>query len=119
MFSDRRNHGCTHYRQNGVDFVLVAGGHSDGDLQTTEVLNLRTRQWQMAGDMSLPRSGLRLAVVEGGKVLATGVDHMKNVEEFDTQELRWRTLDSHLMLTRNNHAVTPIPASLLSCEIFT
>ena len=116
MVGNRRNHGCTHYKKDGVDYVLVAGGQDDGDLASSEILNLSTRKWQSAGNLSVPRAGLQLAVVEGGKVLATGVDHMKGVEEFDTDQRQWNILETKLRLTRKNHAVTPIPTSLISCE---
>ena len=106
-----------HYRKNGTDFVLVAGGQNNGDLASSEVLNLSTGQWEMVGNLSLPRSGLRLAVVEGGKVIATGLGHMKGVEEFDIEQKKWKTVETPLRLMRNDHAVTAIPASLLSCQL--
>merc|ERR1712241_1085894 len=83
MHVDRKTHGCTHYKKDGLDFVLVAGGYGEADLESSEVLNLSTGKWEMAGSMSVPRNGLRLAVVEGGKVLATGMGHLHKVEEFD------------------------------------
>jgi len=117
MHVSRKNHGCTHYKKDGVDYVLVAGGQDDGaEIKSSEILNLSTGIWQMAGNMSVPRSGLRIAVVEGGKVVATGLEHMKGVEEFDTEELEWKSLETDLKKARNNHAVTPVPASLISCE---
>ena len=70
----------------------------------------------MVGDMSLPRSGLRLAVVEGGKVIATGLGHMTGVEMFDIEQKMWRIVETPLGLMRNNHTITPIQASLLSCD---
>ena len=117
MNVERKNHGCTHYRQDGTDFILVAGGQNNADIASSEILNLSTGQWEMAGNLSLPRSGLCLAVVEGGTVIATGIGHMKGVEEFDIEQKRWKTVETSLRLMRNNHAVTAIPASLLSFEL--
>ena len=96
--------------------MLVAGGQNGGDLQSSEILNLSTGRWELAGNISVPRKGLRLAVVEGGKVIATGLGHMTGVEEFDTELEMWKTVEFPLRLMRNNHAITPIPKSLLSCQ---
>ena len=109
---ERKNH----YRRDGTDFVLVAGGQNNGDLASSEILNLKTGKWEMAGNLSLPRKGLRLAVVEGGKVIATGLGHMTEVEEFDIEKKTWKRVEIPLRLMRNNHAITSIPASLLSCK---
>merc|ERR1711892_369722 len=115
MNIERKNHGCAHYKKDGVDYVLVAGGQMNADLDSSEVLNLSTGQWEVTGNMSVPRRGLRLAVVEGGKVLATGLGHMTGVEEFDVHQKMWKAVETPLRLMRNNHAITPIPASLLAC----
>ena len=99
-----------------IDYVLVAGGQGEEDLDSSEVLNLSTGHWQAAGNMSGHKEGLRLAVVEGGKVVATGLGHMKDVEKFDTILQQWRSVETRLMLSRNNHAITSVPSSFLSCD---
>jgi len=116
MLEDRMNHGCTYYKHNDERFVLVAGGYNNqGDLTSSEVLNLETGQWEIVGNLSVPRNGLRLAVVEGGKVLATGLSHTQGVEQFDPELRVWITVDNPMKVLRTNHAVSPIPASLLTC----
>jgi hypothetical protein len=74
MNEERKNHGCTYFRKNGTDFILVAGGQDFGDLASSEILNLDTGEWEMVGDILLPRSGLRLALVEVGEVIVLDLD---------------------------------------------
>jgi len=119
MHDGRTSHGCTFYQYDGDDYVLVAGGWSGYNLRSSEVLNLRTNKWRVAGDLSEGRRGLQLTSVEGGLLLATGgrIGTVSDkVESFDTEMELW-SLENPLKHRRSFHAVTPVPASRFNCNL--
>ena len=101
-------------------YVLVAGGW-DGhhNLISSEVLGLNGHgRWRTVGDLSQRRRGLQLAVIEGGKVVATGGragSWTDTVDVFDIELETWKQ-GPPLSHRRAYHAVTPVPLSMFNCD---
>jgi len=117
MHEGRSSHGCAYYQFDGDGYVLVAGGWDGHNIRSAEVLNLSTGKWRIAGDMTDGRRGLQLAVIEGGKVVATGGrvgTTVPTVEIFNVELEQW---GSALGLTqkRGYHAVTVVPRTRFEC----
>ena len=117
MNEGRTSHGCALYQFDGDDFILAAGGWDGHNLRSSEVFSLKTGKWRIVGDLKEGKRGLQLAVVEGGKVVATGGrvgSWVDSVEMFDVEMEQW---SQGLPLThrRAYHGVTAVPGSRFGC----
>jgi len=118
MNEGRTSHGCAFYQFDGEDYILAAGGWDGHNLRSSEVFSLKTGKWRIVGDLKEGKRGLQLAVVEGGKVLATGGrvgSWVDSVEVFDVEMEQW---SQGLPLThrRAYHGVTAVPGTRFSCS---
>ena len=77
--------------------VIIAGGHNGGEIGSTEVLDLVSRQITVAGDLAEPRFWFQLAVISSGgleRVFAVGGakgrGRPSTVEEWMEETLTWK-----------------------------
>jgi len=119
MKDQRSSHGCTSYMdpEGGGVRVLVAGGWHGKDVATAEVFNPTTLRWRVVGDLKAPRRGLKLAIIEGGKVVAVGGHHTTDTAEVDIYDTLLETWEPGppMMKRRWRHAMTPVPSSMFEC----
>ena len=117
MYEGRSSHGCSVFQFDGDEHVLVAGGWDGHNIRSAEVLNLRTGKWRIVGDLAEGKRGVQLAVVEGGKVIATGGrvgTVVASVEIYDVELEQWSPgLD--LTHRRAYHAIAAVPSTRFGC----
>ena len=100
--------------------VVIAGGYSEYEYSdthiSTEVLDLATRKITRAGDMTTPRLGFRMLTMttEGlVRVLAlAGRDHT-SIEEFDPDNLIWKTTPENVLVGRDSFGAVALPKKLI------
>ena len=116
----RMDHDCVMYRdpQTREKYILVTGGRYEWKnyLGNTEIWKVGDSFWSEVGQLSTPRSSLKLAVVEK-KILAFGGfvanedGATPSVEEYDVASGTWSVARS-MIYSRGGHSVTPIPSDL-------
>jgi len=116
MLHRRRDHGCTIVGRK----VVMAGGvdwTGVGDaLKTSEILDLDTETWSMAGDMTTKRSLPQMVTVNGRVIILGGYIPrplpwprsltLDTVEELDMEQRTWRRLEVKMKTPRYRFAAT-------------
>ena len=109
MRVERWRHGCTRIGNK----VVVAGGYRD---KTSEILDLDTETWSMAGDMTTERKYAQLVTVNGRVVVMGGQDgriNLDTVEELDMGQRTWRRLGVRMKRPRYGFGATVINKNIL------
>jgi len=112
-------HGCSLLRNETWSGVLVAGGvNSESLLANTEVLDLATGHWQVAGNLTSVRQGLVVVENVDGALALGGIDQqyqaLTTVEQFKVDVLEWEETEG-LETPRDYFATSQVPKSLLPC----
>ena len=118
-------HGCAAVPLEGSELpgILVAGGYSSDYLKSSELFDPRKGRWERTGDLSQPRQGAKLAVVDGGRaaVMLGGFHSMTEfpveVERFDPATRRWEVMpdEKRIVTPRRYFAMAEVPRSLFGC----
>ena len=107
--------GCVKFGQK----VIIAGGWDGATFQSTEILDLDTRQIILGGDMAMPRHYFHLATIRSGgmeKVFALsgfgGSSWVNTVEEWVEESSTWKAADS-LSRIRGQFGTVAVPIELI------
>merc|ERR1711953_227593 len=101
--------------------VILTGGTDGGRvLQSTEVLDIRTRTISTGGDMAAPRRWFNLATISrgGGDTIfaiagtSSGGAELNSVEEWEEESSTWKAA-GNLDTTRNDFGVVTIPKNII------
>lgn len=110
MTEEREGHGCTRIGNK----VVVVGGWRD---KTSEILDLDTETWSMAGNMTKERWAAQLVTVNGRVLVMGGEDvdgnRLDTVEELDMGRRTWRRLGVRMKRQRREFAATVINKNLV------
>jgi len=82
----------------GEDFVVSGGRTADGNLATTEIYNLSSKQWRSAKPIPLPQAGTASVVykdsllVFGGEIFVPEADVFANVWRYQVATDEWTAM---------------------------
>ena len=105
----------------GLVGVIVAGGYSTRYLRSAEVYDPQTGAWMETGEMSVPRQGAGMAVLNGRPTVFGGFHSMTefptSVEQYDVETGSWIRLHrTEMAVPRRYFAVASVPRTLFgSC----
>lgn len=119
MIYGRSSHGCAFVKDDnsGNMGIIVAGGELNNKAtSTTEFYILDQGLWRQFGDLNTKRTGVRLTVIQGGKVFAMGgsdggTHRHISVEKLNLESESW-SFTEDMIEARKYHAITTVPAEM-------
>ena len=101
----------------GLVGVIVAGGYSTRYLRSAEIYDPQTGAWMETGEMSVPRQGAGMAVLNGRPTVFGGFHSMtefpSSVEQYDVETGSWIRLHrTEMTVPRRYFAVASVPRTL-------
>jgi len=116
----RYEHSCAFLSQGGRRGLLVAGGSTGTQVQSSTLFfDINLGQWVQLTDMSKRRWGARMVNLGGRLFVIGGGDgrnYLKDVEEFDVQNLLWKKVDTGILFPRSDFSVVAVPVTTVGCE---